>query len=227
MPAESQLLYFHLVLRADDDGVVESYPVMKLLGIASDNFKILLAKSFIKQISEEEVIVIVDWFEHNKIRPDRKIDSIYNEILIQRFPEIKLIESKKRADTGKKTHGRPLDVHSRLKLSKDKLSKDKLSIENTKKYLFTFNEIYKTSYKSTREVEPLLRESLKVHSLEEIQKAVKIAAGSDEEFYNTMTPVRLLRTRNKNGLCDYVEDLLNMTLPELKPNLPAGFRLAK
>ncbi len=29
MPAESQLLYFHLVLRADDDGIVEAYPILK------------------------------------------------------------------------------------------------------------------------------------------------------------------------------------------------------
>jgi hypothetical protein len=41
MPSEAQNLYFHMVMRADDDGIVESYPLLKLLGLAPDNFKIL------------------------------------------------------------------------------------------------------------------------------------------------------------------------------------------
>jgi hypothetical protein len=36
MPAESQLLYFHMILRADDDGVVKSYRRMKHFGVAPD-----------------------------------------------------------------------------------------------------------------------------------------------------------------------------------------------
>jgi hypothetical protein len=60
MPAESQLLYFHMILRADDDGIVESYPLMKLLGAAPDTFKVLLAKGYIRQLNEDQVIVITD-----------------------------------------------------------------------------------------------------------------------------------------------------------------------
>ncbi len=81
MPMEAQLVYFHMVLRADDDGVVESYPITKLLGIGSDNFKVLVAKRFIIQLNEDQVVVITDWLEHNKIRADRKKDSIYKGLL--------------------------------------------------------------------------------------------------------------------------------------------------
>jgi hypothetical protein len=98
MPAETQLLFFHMVLRADDDGVVESYPIMKLLGTAPDNFKVLLAKGFIKQLNEDQVIVIVDWREHNKIRPDRKVDSLYLPVLQHTYPEIKIVVAKPRSD---------------------------------------------------------------------------------------------------------------------------------
>jgi hypothetical protein len=98
MPIESQLLYFHMILRADDDGIVESYPLMRLLGLASDNFKILLAKGFIKQLNEDQVIVICDWLEHNTIRADRKVNSIYHHLLIENAPEIPFIEPKPRSD---------------------------------------------------------------------------------------------------------------------------------
>lgn len=125
MPSESQLLYFHMILRADDDGVVESYPLIKMLGLASDNFKVLIAKGFIRQLNEDQVIIIVDWLEHNTIRADRKVNSIYFDLIKEQLPDLALIEPKPRADTGKPT-GQPMDVHSPRKLSKDKLSKDNI-----------------------------------------------------------------------------------------------------
>src|SRR3990167_10395720 len=92
MPTEAQNLYFHMILRADDDGVVESYPLIKLLGIPFDNFKVLVAKGFIKQLNEDQVIVIVDWLEHNTIRADRKVDSIYLPLLRETYPELQILE---------------------------------------------------------------------------------------------------------------------------------------
>lgn len=141
MPAESQLLYFHLVLRADDDGVVEAYPILKLLGLAPDNFKVLLAKGFIRQLNEEQVIVIMDWREHNTIRPDRKIDSIYINLLREKVPELPLLTPVARVDTGKKNTGkigRPIKwAESGHKL--DGISQVKLSKDNTKKHTSLFS----------------------------------------------------------------------------------------
>lgn len=124
MPAEAQMLYFHMILRADDDGVVESYPLMKLLGVATDNYKILTVKGFIKILNEDQVVVITDWLEHNVIRPDRKVDSIYKHLLP---PDIKVITPKPRSDVkdnSKRTGGQSTDGISKVKLSKVKTSKD-------------------------------------------------------------------------------------------------------
>lgn len=121
MPAESQLLYFHLVLRADDDGIVESYPVTRLLGLAPDNFKVLIAKGFIKQLNEDQVVVITDWHEHNTIRADRKVNSIYQHLLKKVLPEIKLISPKPRTDVidnSNRVCGQSTDGISKVKLSK-------------------------------------------------------------------------------------------------------------
>jgi hypothetical protein len=128
MPAESQLLYFHMILRADDDGIVESYPLMKLLGAAPDSFKVLLAKGYIKQLNEDQVIVIIDWLEHNTIRADRKVDSIYLPLLNEKFPELPVIKPKPRVDVE--------DNSRRLRgLSTDGISKDRLGyVNNYKKF---------------------------------------------------------------------------------------------
>lgn len=123
MPSESQLLYFHLCLRADDDGVVEAYPLMKLLGTQPDAFKVLFAREFIRQLNEDQVVVVTDWLEHNVIRADRKVDSIYKHLLPK---NIKTIEVKPRSDVednSKRLGGQSTDGISKVKLSKVKLIK--------------------------------------------------------------------------------------------------------
>ncbi len=98
MPVSCQALYFHLGLNADDDGVVEAFGLMRMLGNSEDDIKILVAKGFVQVLNEDLVTYILDWGEHNLIRADRKIDSIYKDLLLKIIPEIKLIESKPRSD---------------------------------------------------------------------------------------------------------------------------------
>lgn len=129
MPSEAQLLYFHLVLRADDDGVVEAYPVIRLLNVPIDNFRILVAKNMIKELNEDQVIVISDWLEHNTIRADRKVDSIYKELLTSKYPELPLIQPKPRSDV-KDNSARIDSGPSTVGISQVKLSQVKLSQDN-------------------------------------------------------------------------------------------------
>ena len=60
MPISSQLLYFHLGLRADDDGIVEAYNILRLIGSSEDDLKILVSKGFIKVLNEDMVTFICD-----------------------------------------------------------------------------------------------------------------------------------------------------------------------
>lgn len=130
MPAESQLLYFHFILHADDDGIVESYPVMRLLGLAPDNFKVLIAKGFIQQLNEDQVIIIKDWTEHNIIRADRKVDSIYKHLIPI---EIRVLQPKTRSDrphqlpeTRTNIQGRPVKKNNGTVMGRHRLGKDRL-----------------------------------------------------------------------------------------------------
>lgn len=70
MPASTQNLYFHLALRADDDGFNNKpYAVMAQAHATNDDLKILAAKKFII-LFESGVIVIKHWRIHNTIRKD-------------------------------------------------------------------------------------------------------------------------------------------------------------
>ena len=139
MPPSTQNLYFHLGIYADDDGVVEGYNVMRQTGSTEDDLKILAAKGFITVLNEDLVTYINDWKENNHIRSDRKVDSIYRDLLIKMLPGIEIQKAKVRADTGKRTgvkriekNGRPVDnqwtPNGPHRLGKDRLGKD--SIDN-------------------------------------------------------------------------------------------------
>ena len=79
MPASTQNLYFHLSMRADDDGFVASPKrIIKLIGATEDDYKILIAKKFVIPF-ESGVCVIRDWRINNYLRNDRYTETIYKE----------------------------------------------------------------------------------------------------------------------------------------------------
>ena len=74
MPISSQLLYFHLSMRADDDGFINNpKKIQRMVSCSDDDMKILIAKKFIIPF-ESGIVVIKHWKIHNYIRADR-----YNE----------------------------------------------------------------------------------------------------------------------------------------------------
>lgn len=101
MPSSSQNLYFHLNVRADDDGVVEAFNVMRLIGANEDDLKILIAKNLVQILNDDLVTFITHWREHNSLRADRKTNSIYQNLLLRVIPDIQLLEPKPRADRAK------------------------------------------------------------------------------------------------------------------------------
>jgi len=79
MPQSSQLLYFHLNLRADDDGFINNpKKIMRMVGTQEDDMKILISKKFIIPF-ESGVVVIKHWKIHNYIAKDRYTETRYKE----------------------------------------------------------------------------------------------------------------------------------------------------
>lgn len=137
MPVSTQCLYFHLGLNADDDGIVEAYMTMNMVGATEDDLKILVAKNFVQVLNEDLVTYITDWKENNKIRADRKVDSIYKDLLLQVNPDVQLLQSKPRADRKKDngtSQGQPNDnqvsTEGQHRIGKDRIGEDSIDKDN-------------------------------------------------------------------------------------------------
>lgn len=79
MPATSQLLYFHLAMRADDEGFINKpRSVMKMVGAKDDDMNILIARKFVIPF-ESGIVVIKHWKIHNYIRGDRLVETKYHD----------------------------------------------------------------------------------------------------------------------------------------------------
>ena len=85
LPLETQALYVHLVINSDDDGIVEAFPVVRMIGASEDSFGLLVIKQFIKPLNQDMVYFITDFNEQNKIRPDRHKPSIHRNLAIQQL----------------------------------------------------------------------------------------------------------------------------------------------
>lgn len=76
LPQSTQLLYFHLAMRADDDGFVNNPKrVARTVGCGDDDARLLLAKQFIISFASG-VIVIRHWRMHNYIQKDRYHETV-------------------------------------------------------------------------------------------------------------------------------------------------------
>ena len=79
MPLSTQALYFHLSMRADDDGFINNpKKIQRMVGGSDDDMKILIAKKFIITF-DSGVIVIKHWKMHNYIQSDRYKSTVYLE----------------------------------------------------------------------------------------------------------------------------------------------------
>lgn len=101
MPLSAQCLYFHLNMRADDDGFIGNPKrIMRTIGCHEDDFKILIMKRFLLTF-EDGVIVIKHWRMHNCISQNRYHETQYidekNKLLIKENKSYSL------------THGEPIN----------------------------------------------------------------------------------------------------------------------
>ena len=77
LPLSTQALYFHLSMRADDDGFVNNpKKIQRMIGASDDDCKLLLLKQFIISF-ESGIIVIRHWRLHNYIQKDRYKQTLY------------------------------------------------------------------------------------------------------------------------------------------------------
>ena len=147
MPLSTQALYFHLAMRADDDGFINNpRKVQRIVGASDDDMKLLALKNFIIPF-ESGVVVIKHWRIHNYIRADRYKETAYVEeratLLVKENGAYSLgIPNDNQMTTNCQPLGIPNgnQMTTQDRLGKDRLGKDRLGEEK---------EIYKEKEKPT------------------------------------------------------------------------------
>lgn len=127
LPLEAQALYFHLIQNSDDDGVVEAFPVVRMIGVSEDSLGLLIVKDFIRPLNDEMVYFITDFHEQNTIKKDRYKKSIYHELL-ETFKSQGFYEVEPNGfQSGNQTETNGFPNISQYKSSQDNLSQSRSS----------------------------------------------------------------------------------------------------
>ena len=140
MPTSCQCLYFHLLLRADDDGFISNpKSIVRTLSASADDLKLLIAKQYLIGF-ESGVVVIKDWKIHNYIRndrykastvPERELLNIRKDkaYTLKEDEGIPMIDCGIPTDNQMDANGIPTVSIGKDRLGKDRLGKDRLDIE--------------------------------------------------------------------------------------------------
>jgi len=163
MPLSTQSLYFHLAMRADDEGFLNNpSKIMKVIGANRNDMDLLIVKKFIIPF-DSGIVVIKHWFIHNYIQNDRFKPTVYrderllldrkeNKVYTLRKEQIDLFSNDEKNDSGYS-----LDTQYRgEEYSLEENSIDKKSKKGTKKDFVppTLNEVQDYCKKRKNNVDP-------------------------------------------------------------------------
>ena len=216
MPLSTQSLYFHLSMRADDDGFINNpKKIQRMVGCGDDDLKLLMAKRFIL-VFDSGVIVIKHWKIHNYIRNDRYKPTLYQE------EKAELAEKNSKAYTFKtevieseNNLGIPDDnrmgyqMDTQVRLGKDRLVKDKKknSVEPSSTMPELFEKVWKTYPKKTNKKkarEQFLKKLKTEEDLESFKKGYKdyLAYIKLNDWYHPQELFRWIRDDRYNDEYD-------------------------
>ena len=124
MPLSTQALYFHLAMRADDEGFVNNpKKIQKMIGASDDDVRILIMKRYILTF-ESGIIVIKHWKIHNYIQNDRFKPTSY----VEEKATLTLDEKKSYVEIPKNVS----ILDTQVSIGKDSIELEKESIDKSK-----------------------------------------------------------------------------------------------
>ena len=140
----TRMLYVHFILSADDEGFVDKWKsVMRYAKIQNKFYQPLVDVGYVIEINEQ-LILITHWHRHNTIRTDRRVPTVYANVL----REFVVDEEKKYIKASEVDWVDNCVPQSRIdKKRKDKGRVDESRVETDKNRNFTTNNqtIYQTT----------------------------------------------------------------------------------
>lgn len=186
LPLTSQALYFHLGMRADDDGFINNpMRILRTIGGNKSDFEMLIHKRFLL-IFPNGVVVIKHWKMHNYIPRDRYKETVY-------LDEKSLLTLK---ENGSYTECNTPCIQNVYSLeTQDRLGKDRLG---------KVNNLESSKTNSKTNVNSLEEEIDKDKEID-IDNKENIFAGKSENFIKTFEEYRKMRTSIKAKMTPYAE----------------------
>lgn len=220
MPLSTQCLYFHLNMRADDDGFIGNPKrIEKIIGANDDDLKLLIAKRFVI-LFDDGVIVIKHWRMHNTLSRDRYIETSYTDekkkLLLKdngsysltngnSIDDTKLIERSNRQTQNRrkidvqKTHSDiDKDIDSDIELDKEKdikdliVSKDTIRQTDVQRIIDEWNTLEEFGITPVKRMTPKREQAVKA----------RIRQNCVEDILEAIENIRrstFLQGQNKNG----------------------------
>lgn len=214
MSLSTQALYFHLSMRADDDGFINNpKKIQRMIGASEDDLKLLIAKNFIIPF-ETGIVVIKHWKIHNFIRSDRYKPSILEEKKLVKLDNHLVYQPVDNMDT----NGIPNDNQTVYQLdTQDSIGKDSIgknSIELGKNSINTLlsdtaDKNARFDYQSIIDLFNTICKSLpKVKQLSDnrkrqIKNADKNLNGNFQSFFERVEQSDFLTGKNNNWHCSF------------------------
>ena len=125
MPITAQLLYFHLSMRADDDGFINKpKSIMRMIGAKDDDIKMLFSKKFVIPF-DSGVVVIKHWKIHNYIRKDSYSETKYKDEKRLLTLDENNAYSLDVTNPSRVCDESVTDVSTQVRIGKDRLGKDR------------------------------------------------------------------------------------------------------
>lgn len=208
MPLSTQCLYFHLNMRADDDGFIgNTKRIMKIIGASEDDLRLLIAKRFVLTF-EDGVIVIKHWRMHNTLSRDRYAETSYTDekkmLLLKDngsysltggnpIDDTRLIErsgrqtQQRRNKDATKTHsdkGLDIDI-DKEKDNKLIVSKDTICQTDVRRVIEEWNKLQEVGINPIRDIKPsskrcqLLKGRIREYGIDEVLNAINNVRKSD------------------------------------------------
>lgn len=192
MPSSTQALYFHLGMRADDDGFVAApKSIAAICGCSVDDIRLLAMKGFV-QAFETGVLVITDWKENNKIRKDR-------------YTPTKFIHEKMLL--GDNQNDNQSDTQTATKwLPQDRLGKDRIGKVRESKERKADSAAFPPSLADSEKSKP--KRKKQEHPQETVADVFRTFAGSDAELEKALTDFNALRAANKKPMTPRAAELI-------------------
>lgn len=208
MPLSTQALYFHLSMRADDDGFVDSpKSIIRKIGANTNDYQLLVAKRFILEF-ESGVLVIKHWRMHNTIQKDRYKPTRFQE-------EFESLEIKKDKSYTEKKDGNKLETKCFPSFNSISKSNSNNIINNNELYNNIYIDILEywnskdiIKHKMSDNIEKEIKKALKENLEEDIKKYIdrysRVIKDKDYFFNQKWSLVEFLK--QKNAMNDFKDD---------------------